>query len=253
MIHKIKLSKYTARVLIIMGIVLLASIAMNIYAITKINGVQDQISEINQEVSDSKEANEQVLAMLQEVRDNQKKQNEALQIIMKRKAEERQQKQNIIMLRSNGISEYMDLGSNVNISVEDMDKIINYYESKVKGGSRFKGKGYAFVQAAKETGLNPVYLYAHAALESGFGNSYLARTRSNFYGINAWDTNPDRASIMGDSIDEGIINGAYWIKDNYYDEGLTTLNSMKEYYASDPSWADSITSIANEGLHNIDV
>lgn len=252
-IHKIKLSKYTARVLIVMGVVLLASIAMNIYAITKVNGVQDQISEINQEVSDSKEANEQVLSMLQEVRDNQKKQNEALQIVMKRKAEEKQQKQNIIILKSNGISEYMDLGSNINISVEDMDKIINYYESKVKGGSRFKGKGYVFVQAAKETGLNPVYLYAHAAVESAFGNSYLARTRSNFYGINAWDTNPDRASTMGDSVDEGIINGAYWIKDNYYDRGYTTLNSMKEYYASDPSWADSITSIANEGLRNMDV
>lgn len=252
-VHRIKLSKYTARVLIVMGIVLLASIAMNIYSITKVNGVQDQIKDINQEVSESKEANQEVLAMLKEVRDTQEKQNQALQISMKQKSEEKQQKQNILLLKSNGISEYMDLGENTNISVEDMDKIIDYYESKIKGGSRFKGKGYVFVQAAKETGLNPVYLYAHASVESAFGNSYLARTRSNFYGIDAWDTNPDRARTMGSSVDEGIINGAHWIKKNYYDNGYRTLAAMKKYYASDPKWANDIASVANEGLRNLDI
>ena len=83
-IHKIKLSKYTARVMLVMGIVLMISMAMNVYAITKVNGVQDQIQTINQEVSESKEANQEVLAMLQEVRDNQKRQNEALQISLKK-------------------------------------------------------------------------------------------------------------------------------------------------------------------------
>lgn len=252
-IHKIQLSKYTARVMVVMALVLIVSIAMNIYAITKVNGVQDQIQTINQEVSESKEANQEVLAMLQEVRDNQKRQNEALQISLKKRAEEKKQKQNIILLKTNGMSEYMDLGSTTNISVEDMDKIIDYYSAKIKGGSRFKGKGSVFIQASKETGLNPVYLFAHASVESAFGNSYLARTRANFYGINAVDNNPGRASTMGDSIDEGIIQGAHWIKSNYYDRGYKTLNSMSKYYASDPKWADSITSVANEGLRNITV
>ena len=235
--------------LTVMSLILATSVAVNCFSIYKIVDMQQQVDAMHDEVQESREANQQVLAMLKDVRDTQEKQNKALQISMKKQKEKETQKSNIILLKSVGLHGDMDLGSYSNLSVEDMDKIIDYYDSMINGGSRFKGKGYVFVEAAKETGLNPVYLFAHAACESSYGNSYLARTRNNFFGINAVDANPGRADIMGDSVDEGIINGAKWIKSNFYDNGYTTLNEMRDAgYASGESWSKDIQNIANDGL-----
>ena len=55
---------------------------------------------------------------------------------------------------------------------------------------------------------------------------------------------------MGDSVEEGIIEGAKWIKANYYDNGYTTLGAMKRAnYATDPNWPYNITNIMNQSLN----
>ena len=232
----------------LLSLILVASVGVNVYSIYKIVDIQKQVVTMHDEVQQSREANREVLAMLKDVRNTQEKQNQALQISLRRKAEQKVQKNNILLLKSTGLHGDMDLGQYSNISVEVMDRIIDYYDAKC-GGSRFKGKGYVFVKAAQETGLNPVYLFAHAACESAYGNSYLARTRNNFFGINAVDSNPGRADVMGDSIDEGIINGAHWIKSNFYDHGYKTLQQMHDAgYASSADWSNEIQSIANGGL-----
>lgn len=241
--------KFVLRIICILVLILFISIGMNIYSLTKINNVQEQIDSIQVEVSESREANQQVLTMLQEVKKTQEKQNQALMIVFRERAEKKQQEQNIVFLKSAGLTSNTDLSFCSNISVEDMDRIINYYAQHVKGGTRFEHKGSAFVTAAKETGLNPIYLFAHAAAESSYGNSYIAREKNNFFGINAVDSDPyGRSSYMGTTVDEGIINGAYWIKKNYYDNGYTTLNEMKDYYATDPNWANNIESIMKTSL-----
>ena len=242
---QVQKAKKTVKVL---SLILVASVGVNCYSLYKIADMQKQVDTMHDELKESREANREVLAMLKDVRNTQERQNQALQISLNRKAEQKAQKNNILLLKSTGINGDMDLGQYSNISVEVMDKIIDYYDSKC-GGSRFKGKGYVFVKAAQETGLNPVYLFAHAACESAYGNSYLARTRNNFFGINAVDSNPGRADVMGDSVDEGIINGAKWIKSNFYDNGYRTLTQMHNAgYASSAEWSDEIQSIANHGL-----
>jgi len=242
---QVQKAKKTVKVL---SLILVASVGVNCYSLYKIADMQKQVDTMHDELKESREANREVLAMLKDVRNTQERQNQALQITFKKKAEQKVQKNNILLLKSTGIHGDMDLGTYVNISVEDMDKIIDYYDSKC-GGSRFKNKGYVFVKAAQETGLNPVYLFAHAACESAYGNSYLARTRNNFFGINAVDSNPGRADVMGDSVDEGIINGAKWIKSNFYDNGYRTLTQMHNAgYASSADWSNEIQSIANHGL-----
>ena len=54
---------------------------------------------------------------------------------------------------------------------------------------------------------------------------------------------------MGDSFKDGIINGAIWIKENYYNIGETTLYSMiyggLQYSSATDDWISSITSIMN--------
>ena len=243
---QVQKAKKTVRLL---SLILVASVAVNCYSLYRISDMQHQVDTMHDEVKESKEANEKVLAMLKDIRDAQEKQNKALQISFQKKEA---QKSNIMLLKSIGLSGDMDLGLYTDISVEDMDRIIDYYDSKVNGGSRFKNKGYVFVKAAEETGLNPIYIFAHAACESAYGNSYLARTRNNYFGINAVDSNPGRADTMGDSVEEGIINGAKWIKSNFYDNGYTTLNAMHNAgYASGANWASDIESIANHGLENM--
>lgn len=246
-----KHSYYTARIIFVIAVILVASVAMNIYSVTRVENLQSQMNEMKDQIEDTNEANKEVLAMLENIRDTQQKQNKALEISLKNKAIKKQQQNNVILLKTNGVSRYTDLSQNNNISVEDMDKIINYYSKKIKGGSRFKGKGYAFVEAAKESGLNPIYIFAHAACESGFGNSAMAREKNNFFGIAAYDNNPNASYYMGSSIDEGIINGAVWIKKNYYEEGMITLDAMSKTYASDPKWASSIVHIMNESIQVI--
>ena len=153
--------------------------------------------------------------------------------------------QSAIERAKQGLHAHSDLGDQLELTGEDMNLIIDEWTSHIDD-SVLRGHGDAFIIASQRTGLNPIYLLAHAITESGSGTSYLARTRSNFYGINAVDSNPDLAYHMGDTVDDGIISGAEWIKSNFYDNGYTTLASMKEAgYASSDRWVGMIVDIAN--------
>lgn len=136
-----------------------------------------------------------------------------------------------------------DLCGYVNISEEEFNKWIAKNAPK---GSPFIGRADVFLEASEITGLDPRYILAHASIESGWGTSRLARTKGNYFGIGAFDSNPSAAYNMGNGMREGIINGAKWIKAKYYDKGRTTLNKMKAAgYASDPEWVNKIVSNMN--------
>ena len=146
------------------------------------------------------------------------------------------------------IDVYTDLSVMNTVNVDEMNEILDYWDYKT-GGSPFKGMGQAFIDASKLSGLDPVYILAHAALESGWGKSQIAREKFNYYGISAYDHDPYNCSkYMGNNVYEGIVNGAVWISDNYYDAGQTTLYSMRynngvhEYCTSD-TWMYNISHI----------
>lgn len=132
------------------------------------------------------------------------------------------------------------------LTVEDMNYLISAWDNRIGRSTGFTGQGAAFIKAAKKTGYNPVYLFAHAAVESAWGQSDFAVSRGNFYGINAVDTDPNRASYLGNSTHDGLINGAEWINANFYKNGYTTLSRMESgNYATDPKWAKNIIAIMN--------
>ena len=136
-----------------------------------------------------------------------------------------------------------DLCGYVNISEEEFNKWIAENAPK---GSPFIGRADVFLEASEITGLDPRYILAHASIESGWGTSKLARTKHNYFGIAAYDSNPSAAYNMGSDLRTGIISGAKWIKEKYYDKGRTTLNKMKAAgYASDPEWVNKIVSNMN--------
>ena len=208
-------------------------------------------------VEDLKTANAKSVEFINEVRDSNDSKFNDMNSRMQEQADKMrilqqeldEGKEAVKALKESGIHPNTDIGANSKITTADMNRVIDYYDKHVRGGTPFKNRGEVFIKASRVTGLNPIYLFAHAACESSYGNSYLAKTRKNYFGINAVDSDPGRASHMGDDIEEGIVSGAVWIKQNYYDNGYTTLSSMKNAgYASDPNWARNISSVANTAI-----
>ena len=131
----------------------------------------------------------------------------------------------------------------------NMSQISSWINSKAKKGSVMYDRGKAFYDAAKESGLDPIYLVSHAAHETGWGTSPISKNKGNFYGIGAYDSSPAKSAFDFGGYDAGIIEGAKWIRKNYYDRGQNTLYKMrysvdgKHNYATDPAWPNKIANI----------
>lgn len=141
------------------------------------------------------------------------------------------------------------LNTNFAVTTDQMNK---WLKEKAPKNSPFLGQGKVFIEASKESGLDPMYIAAHAGLESGWGTSQIAREKNNFFGITAYNANPYDSAKSFDSLEDGIIAGAKWIKKYYTDEGQDTLNKMlygkKAYAQTDDgqpldSWLDGIANI----------
>lgn len=147
------------------------------------------------------------------------------------------------------INSHTDLSIMNTITIDQMNKIIDYWDKCNGGNSPFKGNGEIFINAAKETGLDPVYILAHAGIESAWGTSYYATNYHNYFGIGAFDSDPDNAiNYSNNEMKQGIIEGAKWIKENYYNQGQTSLYSMRynngyHEYCTSTTWVKSITDI----------
>ena len=208
---------------------------------SRIEAFDQRVTNLEQRIQKTHDAEVKLLEKLEELNERTKEIKMAQE---KRKA--------AIEAAKEGLSIYSDLdaGDKVALNADDMNRIIDGWTSHLAEDSVLRGHGEAFIVASRETGLDPVYLLAHAIIESGSGTSYLARTRYNFFGINAVDSNPGLAYNMGDGVDEGIIAGAYWIKSNFYDNGYTSLYEMAEGgYASNPRWASDIASVYNDAIN----
>lgn len=212
----------------------------------KVSLLDSRISSLETRLIESESTDKEMLDNLKSIRDRQE---EVKKLETERTERERKHSVAINELKNNGIGIHTDLGDQVALNADDMNKLIDKWTEHMSTQSVLKGHGEAFIVASRETGLNPIYILAHAIEESGCGTSYLAVTRNNFFGINAVDSNPGKAYMMGDGVDEGVIAGAMWIKRNYYDRGYTTLAAMKGAgYASNDSWSHNIADIANTSI-----
>lgn len=138
----------------------------------------------------------------------------------------------------------------------------------LKGKGVLEGKGAVFLQAAKDSNINPIYLVSHAMLETGNGTSKLAKgilvssvdgksvtpkIVYNMFGVHAYDEDPNRcgseyAYTQGwFTVDAAILGGAKFISTGYINSDKykqNTLYKMKwnvevtwHQYATDIGWA----------------
>lgn len=226
-------------------------VVFNLVLWGKITIINTRVSNIEDQVYENDTANQKVLDLLNEIKQRQ------LQIEGIQQRQEDYMKKSmeahaatISYIKTTGYSVNSDLSNtNLRITTHDMNKIIDYWINHMGVSSQFKNRGYAFIKASKASGLNPIYILAHAAVESGWGSSYMAVNRHNYFGINCVDSNPDLGYTMGDGVEEGIVNGAVWISNNFYKNGYTTLQSMKDgNYATDPQWAYKISNIMDNSI-----
>ena len=134
------------------------------------------------------------------------------------------------------------------ITAKEMNKIIDHFLDGRK--SLLKNTGKYFIKASNETGYDPIFLMALAATESGWTVSHLHKGKSNPYSINMTDENPNGGYKLGNNYNEGIINGAIWIKENYFNQGYKSLYGMnfsgKTYCSTPHSWIEQILDIMNK-------
>lgn len=140
-------------------------------------------------------------------------------------------------------AQHQDLAKWSALSDSEIDAFIK------KSNSRSPFTGKAINAAAKASGLDPRYILAHAAVESGWGLSEYGRKHHNYFGIGAFDSNPDNAKNYGNSgMTSGLVEGAKWIRKNYYDKGQKTVYTMrynggKHQYCTSTTWVTNIATI----------
>ena len=149
---------------------------------------------------------------------------------------------------------FFDLKEKFDFTVEELNYFLDKYVDNED--SLLHHQGQAFYEAQEKSGYNAIFLIALAAQESGWNVSSLHASKCNPYSIAMYDWNPEEGYVMGDTYSDGIINGATWISNNYYDaKSQKTLYDMQHkvsdhIYASDPNWeyciADIMETIYNE-------
>lgn len=159
-------------------------------------------------------------------------------------------------LPTNDISVFTPLNSKSTVTSTMFDQYL--LTKRSSGTSRMEGMGEVYIKAGQATGLNPIYIFAHSALETGWGTSDIVKEKNNFFGIQAKDGNIS-AAISYRSPEEGIIDGAKWISQEYTHRSQLnttwakhdqpTLDSMlnnngEHEYASDKTWPYKIADIA---------
>ncbi|SHH98196.1 N-acetylglucosaminidase, partial [Clostridium intestinale] len=147
----------------------------------------------------------------------------------------------------------------------------------LKGKGVLDGKGQAFIEAGRRANVNPIYLVAHALLETGNGTSALAggeitvdkiheefgnvksqsktvepRVIFNMYGVGALDKD---ANLWGSekaysegwfTVEDAIIGGAKWIGDGYINSttyNQNTLYKMRWDFSTSSMWHQYATDI----------
>ena len=152
--------------------------------------------------------------------------------------------------------QFLDLSKTSGASVATLN---NY----LKGKGTLQGQGKAFIEASQTHGVNDIYLISHAILETGNGNSVLAKgvkyngvTVYNMFGVGAYDKCPvdcgaKKAYEEGWTTPEkAIVGGAEFIGNSYIKAGQNTLYKMRwnpaamaltgaygKQYATDIGWA----------------
>jgi len=117
--------------------------------------------------------------------------------------------------------------------------------------------GLAIKNAADKYHINPVYIAAHAMLETGRNSlSPIAKEKKNIFGFMAYDRDAYGNAKTFSSYGECVNYVMSYIKNEYLTPGGDwyegeTLEAMNKHYATDQGWAQKIKNIMLEIYRDI--
>lgn len=123
--------------------------------------------------------------------------------------------------------------------------------AEVTEGTELEGIEHAVVTAEDSYGINGLFVYAVATLESGNGTSDIARAKNNLFGMNAQDHDPFNLAFSYDSFHESVLDFADRIQKYYINQGLTDIYSINTKYSSDPQWHSKVMNIMERTYQSI--
>lgn len=133
----------------------------------------------------------------------------------------------------------------------------NYMKNNIKYDSAYDSKLYEleqlFVDNGNLYGSNAAMGFATGIHESGFGRSHFAKSKNNFFGHNAYDSDPGLSTAYT-SVNSGIRNHFAWFINWLYSDSNSTTTEWRYRgsflgnkniginveYASDPYWGEKI-------------
>lgn len=143
-----------------------------------------------------------------------------------------------------------NLGSFSPIETQDeIEAFAKWFDARCQDKEMIGCSGF-FLDASRNSGLDPRYIAGHWAIETGWGSSDIWKDKFNGFGIGAFDNDPYNGSHKFNSRYDGIVSGAVWIGDNYYrgQYGQTYLKKMRwnnnvNQYATATNWDTSIAEV----------
>jgi hypothetical protein len=139
-----------------------------------------------------------------------------------------------------------NLNSSVTVTGSEVDAAIQ----AIRSDSPLVGLGQTIVDVSQREGIHPLYIVAHAAWESTWGTSRLARDKNNLFGYRAYDSCPYECAQTFNTKAESIETVMPIIRADYLMEGSRyyngpTLMGMNVRYATDQNWKNGIADIMN--------
>jgi beta-N-acetylglucosaminidase len=118
------------------------------------------------------------------------------------------------------------------------------------------GHSQVYVDVARQLDINPFYIAAHAAWDTGWGTSRIFRDKNNAFGYGAFDRCPSDCALSFDSVQDGGVFAMGRVNANYLTPGgkfynRSTLAGMNVRYATDQNWKYGIAGIMNSLLDNV--
>lgn len=120
-------------------------------------------------------------------------------------------------------------------------------------GTALEGQGLeeAVLEVEEEYGINAYFTIAVMKLESGNGNSRLAKKKNNLFGLNAIDGDAFNRAYSFKTKGDSVRKFGELISKNYVGKGYATIEKVADKYASNPRWPVLVKSIMNSDFKKI--
>ncbi len=141
--------------------------------------------------------------------------------------------------------QYLPLRSKTTFTASQFNKRI---ASKSNSSSKMYNKGQVFIDNQNKYGINASLMFGIAYNESQYGESSIAQSKNNLFGLNAVDKSPSQSADYFKNVDQcikefadhwmskGYLNGSDW---RYRGPHLGDKRSgINVKYASDPYWGE---------------